>query len=292
MKIKNYFLSLLFVACGPFSWSQTVVVDTVSEFKPIEKLVKSKLKEYEPEEMLVVLDIDNTILTNDALLGSDFWYQWQSGKLPVKPKDDQKLSSDCMFNEAITLLFQVGTMSVTDQELPKILAKWQDEGISVMALTSRGPVNRQPTERELLRNGIDLTRAQPRNAEGNSITFANMEKGRDASYANGIFMTSGMDKGVMLDYLLGRLGKTYRAIVFVDDTWKNDANMQAEFSSGHAVDMTIFYFPRIEEIRRMQNNGKILTQQQADQMDADWQRLLKELGDLFPFRQGNTPCSQ
>ncbi len=44
---------------------------------------------------LIVVDIDNTLLTSTSDIGGDIWYQWQRGKLDVKPKDGDKV--DCLF---------------------------------------------------------------------------------------------------------------------------------------------------------------------------------------------------
>jgi hypothetical protein len=45
------------------------------------------------------------------------------------------------------------------------------------------------------------------------------------SYVDGVFMVQGMDKGVLLLDLLSRVGRTYEAVVFVDDKTHNIYNV-------------------------------------------------------------------
>ena len=46
-------------------------------------------------------------------------------------------------------------------------------------------------------------------------------KGKEISYMKGILMTSGLNKGEMLKYILEKTNRSFDAIVFVDYTKKN-----------------------------------------------------------------------
>ena len=52
----------------------------------------------------------------------------------------------CLFNDAICLLYELNTMRLTDENLPGYIKKWQQAGITVIALTSRDPRVRSATD--------------------------------------------------------------------------------------------------------------------------------------------------
>jgi hypothetical protein len=288
IKILSPFL-LLFLLGINHSIGQTVKVDTIIDYQMVDRAIQAKVQLYGTDQVLVVLDIDNTILTSDTDLGSDIWYQWQTDKLDIKPRPDQKLNSDCLFNEAICLLYELGSMSLTDSLLPGYLKTWQHTGLTVFALTSRSPRCRASTERDLEQNGIDLSLTSLRTTDGLEIHF---DKPADSnlSYGEGIFMTQGANKGLMLADILQRSGRTFKAIIFVDDTWKNIANIQGNAANYGASDIILFYYTKIETERLKRNNNVILTPKQAKKMDRDWDKLIRRLNKIYPERMAKSEC--
>ena len=289
--IAIYPLLLLLVFAITHSFSQSVKVDTTVYYTEIDSVIRQKALQYGSDQVLVVLDIDNTILTSDTDLGSDIWYQWQTDKLDIKPLPDQKLSRDCLFNEAICLLYELGTMSLTDSLLPGYIKSWQNNGLTVFALTSRSPRCRYATERDLKQNGIDLSVTPLRTAGGMEIHF---DKTSDStlSYQEGIFMTQGANKGTVLADIIQRSGRNFKAIIVVDDTWKNIANIKGNAASYGAGDITLVFYTRIITERLRTNNNTELTQEQADKSDADWDELILKLNTLFPERVEKSPCAK
>jgi len=89
------------------SFSQSLKDTAVVDYRVVDRTIDEKVQQFGAGSVLVVLDIDNTILTGDSDLGSDIWYQWQTDKLDIKPRPDQKLDKDCLFNEAINLLYEL-----------------------------------------------------------------------------------------------------------------------------------------------------------------------------------------
>ena len=49
------------------------------------------------------------------------------------------------------------------------------------------------------------------------------------SYINGIMMTTGMNKGTMLDYILDKTDQSFSSVVFIDDSKKNIVNMEKAY---------------------------------------------------------------
>lgn len=292
MRAKNLIpLIILFtlISCFGSIFAQSPKDTLVVDFTTIHRTIQEEIGQYGAEDVLVVLDIDNTLLTGDTDLGSDVWYQWQNGELDPKPTEGQALTKDCLFNEAIGLLYELGTMSLTDSLLPEYVAGWQRSGATVIALTSRSPKYRAATERELQRNGIDLSAAQLRTIEGNTFSF-HYTLGREVSYANGIFMTTGLHKGEMLDHLLDRSGRSFRAIIMADDGRKNIDAVKSAYASADNTEVILFHYTRIITDRVAENQGKILTPEQAQKMADDWTFLINTLLTIFPERLEKSDC--
>ena len=123
-------------------------------YDEINKIIVDKEARHSAEKVLLVFDIDNTLLTSGTRLGGDIWYQWQTGKLALKPSAEQKVS--CLYDNAIALLYELGPMQLTEPQLPELMQQWQQKH-TAFALTSRAPDTQYATQRELQRNGIDFT---------------------------------------------------------------------------------------------------------------------------------------
>jgi hypothetical protein len=285
--MKQSFLLLLLLlnvsscVAPPTSPKSSLKVQETDSFTDVVKTIDDKTQLYGHNKVLVVVDIDNTLLTSESDLGGDIWYQWQRGNLEVKPREDQKVA--CLFEDTISLLYELGPMTLTEPTLPQIITTWQNKGLTVFALTSRSPKSRSATERELLRAGIDLSASALR-PEGQAAPILREAIPREMSYMQGIMMTSGMNKGLMLNYMLEKMQRHFDAIIFVDDSQKNIDNLYTEFQADTSVDMTLFHYTKIEEQRRAQH-GKVLTQSQADLMAQQWSELSQLISSIFPSRQ-------
>lgn len=282
---KHWFLCLLFALTHSVIFANATVRQ-VDAFQPVIAQVEQWQKQYGTDQVLIVLDIDNTILTSSVDLGGDIWYQWQRGKLDIKPTDEQQVK--CLFKDSIGLLYELGTMNLTEQHLPKIISTWQEQGLSLMALTSRAPKYRAATERELYNKGIQLnwTALAP---DGEPTPVYREKVGRELSYMQGIMMTSGLHKGEMLDWILKKTGRSFKAIVFVDDSEKNIKAVHETFQNQNTTNIQIFHYQRIES-QRIEKYGTVLTQKQADQMADDWELLNLMLNKLFPQRDTGEAC--
>jgi hypothetical protein len=274
-------LGAVVTVANPFNSKENVQVVQTTEYSNINTTIQEKVERFGVENVLVVLDIDNTILTSDVDLGSDVWYQWQRNKLEIKPTEEQKV--ECLFEDAIGLLYELGTMHLTDTSLPSFINDWQEQNLTLFALTSRSPRYRTATERELIKQGLDLSTnaIRPRNQ---NLPVYRYNLKREMSYMNGVMMTSGMNKGEMLQHILEKTDRIFHAVVFVDDSKKNVDALFNEFKP-MAIDFTIFHYTKIEE-ERIKKFGSVLTQEQANKMDADWKALNTTLNEIFPNRTG------
>ncbi len=172
-----------------------------------------------PQNVLVVFDIDNTILAMEQGLGADQWYEWQKELSAEHPCDPRVVSDRLAVQGA---LYFASAMRPTQEDAASLTREIQTAGIPVIALTSRGADFRLQTFRELRRNDFDFRRTGLEPATGWPENFVPKRGSRPARYEDGVFLTAGQHKGEMLLELLERTGtKMPAAIVMADDKRSN-----------------------------------------------------------------------
>jgi len=186
------------------------------------------------EHVLMVFDIDNTLLAMEQGLGSDQWYEWQKELSSEDPCDPRNTGNRFAVQGA---LFFASAMRPTQADAAVQVRNVQALGIPVIVVSSRGPDYRLPTFRELRRNGMDFSRSAIGPPNGYDKAFVPVPDGRASRYEDGVFMTAGQHKGRMLYALLTKTGtRMPAAIVVADDKRKNiDAVMQTFSTLGVAV---------------------------------------------------------
>lgn len=172
-----------------------------------------------PERVLVVLDIDNTLLAMEQGLGSDQWYEWQKARY-AEDHCDARVVADRLAVQGA--LYFASAMRPTSTDAAEAVRQIQDQGIRVIALTSRGTDFRLQTFRELRRHGFDFRRTPIGPAAGWPEDFIPDNGSRPARYEDGVFLTAGQHKGDMLDALLRRSGHPLPGVILVlDDKQEN-----------------------------------------------------------------------
>lgn len=282
---KKYFKKLIlgiFIILSVVTFSKVKITKTDS-YSDIEKSIESILKK-SPKDTLIIFDIDNTILTSSKDLGGDVWYQWQTGKLDIKASKEQKVTN--LYGDAIYLLYTLLPMNLIDEKIPSLIEKWQNES-TVFALSSRAPENMFSTTRELKKYNIDFSKSPLRN-KGEEINPVFIEKylGRNMAYIDGIALTTGLNKGKVIDYLLEKTKKEYKNIIFIDDSEKNVTNVEKEFTDNEKVNMDIFYYTKIVD-DRIKKNGTEVTEAEATKMAEDWNTINSALLKVYPERKNS-----
>ena len=216
---------------------------------------------------LLVLDIDDTLLTSDGFFGSDKWYEWQK-TLPAS--DPGKVP--CLF-DVISLNYETGGQRATQPDGPALVNAVQ---VDKLLLTSRNPLYRGGTLRTLRDAGYALPAPLAGQADGSSWDF---RKAPDAApvritYDQGVFMTTGQDKGLALLALLQRLHTRYDRVVLVDDGKKNIDNMQNALRKA-GVDYLGLHYLRVD---------KSIAAADAQAGRAGWQAWQRLLGEVYPHR--------
>jgi hypothetical protein len=181
---------------------------------------------------LVVFDIDDTLLTTPrrtdgthVFFGSDRWYLWQDAKPNLSP--DKATGAEvvpCMF-DVIAMNYELGLQEATEPQASGIIAALPFDR---MVLTSRSADYREATERQLVVAGYPVPVFPMLGKVPGGFGYKSEVNGALVTYASGILMTRGGDKGKMLQELLARpeLKLTYANVVLVDDSQDKLENMR------------------------------------------------------------------
>lgn len=244
---------------------------TTASFRDVVNRVEAFVAQYTAPQVLLVLDIDNTLLAMNQDLGSDQWFNWQEQLQEAEPNSPDLISPEFPdLLRAQGMLFSLSAMHAPEPELPAFVSQIQDLGVATVVLTSRGPEFRNSAQRELEANGYDLMRNafDIRERRGyffpfdvnrpgaHGLTAGEMrgiqDRMRRVTYSNGLYMTAGQHKGFMLRTLLARAApinastrapRTFKAIVFVDDHEKHVLRMHEAFD-GLPIDLATFRYSR------------------------------------------------
>jgi len=229
--------TLLLSGCAHWP-SESVSLET-GEFATFVADVITWSERLGPERVLVVLDIDNTLLAMEQGLGSDQWYEWQKAQFE-EDRCDPRVVSDRLAVQGA--LYFASAMRPTRADAAQAVRSLQDQGIAVIALTSRGPDYRLHTFRELRRNGFDFRRTAIGPAAGWDEAFIPDNGTRPTRYEDGVFQTAGQHKGEMLDALLRRTGHAAPAVILVLDDKQYNLDAVLETFAGRDVSVRAWRF--------------------------------------------------
>jgi hypothetical protein len=208
-------------------------------FQAVAAKVQDLRLKYSAKDVLIVLDIDNTLLRAKQSLGSDQWFEWQSQAITNRTSEASYSSIEELLN-AQASMYQMSSMALTEPTLPETISSFQSAGHKLFLLTSRSPILRNVTERELKKNKLwfgqsSIMKGIPEEIQ--EVPFKN-----PVSFMNGIFMTAGHHKGEALDYLVKKAGRRYKAIVFVDDLERHTKRVYEVFNTKPETEIVTFRY--------------------------------------------------
>lgn len=275
--------------CGAGELSET------ADFAEVGAAVVQYAHKYDPARILLVLDIDNTLLAMNAPLGSDQWFEWQRYLLENEPKS-KFLVADSFAGllEAQGLLYNISHMHPPQPNLPGLVRRLQQLGIRTLVLTSRGPEFRSATEREFKQNQYELAKTalpvhnipcgqylpyDPKNPEADGLTKSELKQyhlnsPRPISYENGILMTAGQHKGAMLLTILHDAQEDIDAIVYDDDNERHVANVYAAVLA-RGKEITAFHYTREDA------NTKKFQYGSKEDVNRRWKQLSTVLEEVL-----------
>src|SRR6478672_2740527 len=234
--IGSFAFIALILHASLLAWASELLA--TKDFADVAATVDQYAKQFGADHVLLVLDIDNTVMSMDDDLGSDHWFEWQNYLLTNEPDSPHLVAHTFPgLLEAQGILYNRGRMHPTQPDEPQLISNLQQQGIATILLTSRGPEFRGPTQRELKRCGYDFAKTalqvrdissgeylpyDPKDPEKSGLMPAELVKyklgePRPVLYANGCFMTAGQHKGMLLLTLLKHAKYDIKAIVYVDD---------------------------------------------------------------------------
>jgi hypothetical protein len=220
------------------------------------------------DQVLMVFDIDNTLLAMEQGLGADQWYEWQSA-LSKNDHCNPEYVGD-RFAVQGALLF-ASAMRSTQLDTAVQVRQIQDKGIPVIVVTSRGHDYRLQTFRELRRNGYNFSYTAIGPIGGYEQPFMPLEGGRMSRYEDGVFMTAGQHKGQMLYSLLKKTGTSLPAVVLMaDDKQKNLDAVKETFAS---LDVPVRAW-------RYTGEDANVAGFDADKANAEWQSIDEALRSI------------
>lgn len=276
-RVKYLLTSILLL----FAFCLNAQIPTYNRIKQIDSIIKLTITKegLQKKDVLVVFDIDNTLLKSDQDLGGDLWYNWQRSN---NITDDAKLSTNCLFDIAVPLLTRRNSYSLVEGDSTKAVFLDLSTKYTAIALTSRSPELRIDTERALASNNLIF--------KDTKFTSTYYKYDSKLSYANGIFMTTGQNKGDMLKQLLGAQLLNYKYIFFVDDGEKNIKNMEDAFKDVKRPLLKSFYYTRVEDDWKKYHKGESFGNTNSNEMKNEFSKFLEIYGS--PDQQSICNCQK
>ncbi len=264
-----------------------------SDFLDVQKTAMEMGRKYHPENVLLVFDIDNTLLASTDDLGSVQWFRWQE-KLLAEDRESPALVGKDFGGllRAQGLLFATGDMRLTQPELPAIVRDLQSTGFYTLLLTSRGYEFRDSTRQALFDNGLNFGTSAMFPKEGypspffpydmerlvevgftpEEATALKIKKPRLVDYGEGVYLTAGQHKGIILRALLKKADVQPKAIVFTDDQSKHIAEMEEAFAN-QPIEVVAYRLTREDAWAE----GFADDKQRQSRCISQWQKLLAAL---------------
>ena len=254
-------LTLLMLMTSAYTAAGSGIIET-SGFEEVTQYVDSLDAVFGPEAVLLVFDIDNTLLAGDHPLGTPEWFSWQDSLLTADSDSHLRACGD--FQELLTLqglIYSLGSMHLTEEDLPELVEQWQSEDHTCLVLSSREPTFNDATQHDLFAGGFDFSTSQPEvepsfrgvhmpysqdDMELSGLTLEeatmfDLTAPREIRFENGVMMVAGQHKGAMLLILLAHCSEYYPAVVFIDD---NHENVERVFTAldGRGIEITAFRY--------------------------------------------------
>ena len=188
---------------------------------------------------LLVLDIDNTLLTSPTFFGSDAWYEWQKTLSPQSPG-----YVPCKF-DVVAMNFEAGTQVPTQADA---VAAINAIPLDKIMVTARSPIYRGGTIRELKKAGYELPASLQPGLAGAIYEYRPdpNQPGATISYHQGVLMVAGQNKGLALVDLMKHMQITYDRVVLVDDGEKNINDMR-DAMAAEAIEYRGVRYNRIDK---------------------------------------------
>jgi hypothetical protein len=182
------------------------LLGSTDELQLVTELSLNLASQYGGSHVLVVLEIDGTLLSMKA--GQD-----------IDPCNPAALES------------HAGKMQLSQADAADQVRRLQAAGLKVIVLTRRGPDCLQQTFAELSDNGFNFSATAWPPADGYPGPFLPEGGDRPVVYERGVFFTDGQNKGLMLKALLDKTPDPRPVLIVMADQSQESLNaVMKEFS--------------------------------------------------------------
>jgi hypothetical protein len=258
-------LACVFASVPVAARAPAAQLSKVQEIKDLKDLT-AVLAEPGASRPLLVLDIDDTLLTSAEFFGSDSWYEWQK-TLPA----GHPALVPCRF-DLIAMNYEAGVQKETQ---PGAAAYINSLKVEKLIQTSRSLPSRAATIRELEAAGYVLPPALSQKLDGTIFPWdPTIPASPTISYHRGVLMGAGQDKGKLLVRVLKQAGLKYDRVILVDDGFKNIENMRVALEA-EGIEYRGLYYTKIVKVVSPDQ------ERLATQGWLEWQHLL---ATTFPDR--------
>lgn len=279
------------------------ILSSVHRTSDLSDIVKKAMDSGNPSKVLVVFDLDDTLLTMTQDLGGVAWFDWQDqildGAYPMQQASMQVADN---FGELLRIqgiLYETNDMVTAQDNTKALVDQLQQRGISTYVLTARGPEFLSATQRVLKETGMDfksapecegllcnkrgmIPKAHVKATVEQMIKDVDSEKfNRRVNIEHGVMMVSGLNKGVMLRLLLKHLpNHIFDTVIFADDSLKNVVNV-----SHHADKISknthVYHYVKLEDkVNGFFKRGKDHTSNNRQKAtDEAWKAMRKSVCD-------------
>ena len=273
-KLSAIFSTLLFLILS-FTISNCWAYATQTSAASYQKLIEVIKNFYLPNNTLLVLDVDDTLMmmpcsdqrnpTTCQYLGGPAWFDWQTSLPVASPYRVADSFADLL--KVNTLLFSLNNMPYTEKDIPVVLHQLAtQEGIHLLIETARGPDALSATGNQLrnlaMPNGnllalIDQHALKPITGFNNPFQPCGDNQARPVSYQQGVFYIAGQPKGQMLHCLLKNThSRQIKNIVFMDDTPKNVEDVYQSFVNDNRYNVVAIHYTRLNEHKTALTRGE------------------------------------
>jgi len=171
------------------------------------------------EHMLVVFDMDNTLVTPNVMVGSDPWFNYMV--------EQQRKEAGCSVAEAADIVLPLFreihkriSYKLVEETAPDLIEHLRSVHIPVIILTNRGDEQKENVLDKISEAGVPVPLTQLGEKELHAIFDVPM------LYSHGIIFCGRNDKGSMLFHVLETVNYKPTKIIFVDDKYHYLASVE------------------------------------------------------------------
>jgi hypothetical protein len=184
---------------------------SISVFSAIFEIAHfNELERYVGSDSMLLLDIDDTLITPKQMLGNDTWFGYR-----CKKYQDDGCSPSAALEKTLAefeAIRHLSRMGLVEPHIADVIQSVQKEGCRVMGITIQGLALASRTVLQLSEHEIDLSQTSQFPDD-----FCFSVQNHAALFRRGIIFTSGKSKGEAFFRFCDILGNLPKKIVAVDD---------------------------------------------------------------------------